>query len=73
VEAHHGDRGDEGADRDALAHVKQFTAQRDADRKDMDIANKVNVSQRELELAEQADERRASSVRTKEAQCLNGS
>jgi hypothetical protein len=39
-----------------LAHVKQFTAERDADRKDMDIANKVNVSQRELELAEQADE-----------------
>jgi hypothetical protein len=40
----------------ALAEIKRFTAERDADRKDMDIANKVNVSQRELELAEQADE-----------------
>jgi hypothetical protein len=38
-----------------LAHVKEFTAHRDADRKDMDIANKVNVSQRELELAEKVD------------------
>jgi hypothetical protein len=36
-----------------LASVKEFTAQRDADRKDMDIANKVNVSQREIDLAEQ--------------------
>jgi hypothetical protein len=38
-----------------LAQIKDFTAHRDADRKDMDIANKVNVSQRELELAEQVD------------------
>lgn len=36
-----------------LAKVKEFTAHRDADRKDMDIANKVNVSQREIDLAEQ--------------------
>lgn len=35
-----------------LAQVKSFVAERDADRKDMDIANKVNVSQREIELAE---------------------
>lgn len=35
-----------------LASVKQMTAERDADRKDIDVANKVNVSQRELELAE---------------------
>jgi ribosomal protein L29 len=35
-----------------LAHVKEMTAQRDADRKDMDIANKVNVSQRETHLLE---------------------
>jgi hypothetical protein len=38
-----------------LAQIKEITAHRDADRKDMDIANKVNVSQRELELAEQVD------------------
>jgi hypothetical protein len=37
-----------------LAQIKQFTAQRDADRKDMDIANKVNVSQRETKLLEEA-------------------
>jgi len=37
-----------------LAHVKEMTAQRDADRKDMDIANKVNVSQRETHLLEVA-------------------
>lgn len=37
-----------------LAHVKEMTAQRDADRKDMDIANKVNVSQRETKLLEEA-------------------
>jgi ribosomal protein L29 len=37
-----------------LAHVKETTAQRDADRKDMDIANKVNVSQRETKLLEEA-------------------
>lgn len=41
-----------------LATIKDFTAQRDADRRDMDIANKVNVSQRELELAEQAPEQK---------------
>lgn len=35
-----------------LAEVKKFTAERDADRKDMDIANKVNVSQREVHLLE---------------------
>jgi hypothetical protein len=44
-----------------VAEVKRFTAERDADRKDMDIANKVNVSQREVELLENpppgADER----------------
>jgi len=38
-----------------LAQIKEFSAHRDADRKDMDIANKVNVSQRELELAESVD------------------
>ncbi|MBR1173894.1 hypothetical protein JQ617_08010 [Bradyrhizobium sp. KB893862 SZCCT0404] len=37
-----------------LAQVKEFTAHRDADRKDMDIANKVNVSQRETEMLENA-------------------
>jgi len=37
-----------------LATIKEFTAQRDADRKDMDIANKVNVAQREIELLEHA-------------------
>lgn len=36
-----------------LAHVKQFTAERDADRKDMDVAAKINTAHRELELAEQ--------------------
>jgi hypothetical protein len=41
-----------------LAQIKEFTAHRDADRKDMDIANKVNVSQRELELAAQAPEQK---------------
>lgn len=35
-----------------LAEVKKMTAERDADRKDMDIANKVNVSQRETHLLE---------------------
>lgn len=38
-----------------LAAIKQMTAERDADRKDLDVANKVNVSQRELELAEKVD------------------
>jgi hypothetical protein len=38
-----------------LASIKEFTAHRDADRKDMDIANKVNTAQRELELAEKVD------------------
>lgn len=38
-----------------IAQVKAMTAQRDADRKDIDVANKVNVSQRELELAETVD------------------
>ena len=37
-----------------LAQVKEFTAHRDADRKDMDIANKVNVSQRETAMLETA-------------------
>jgi hypothetical protein len=40
--------------KEMLAHIKDFTAQRDADRKDMDIANKVNVSQREITLLEEA-------------------
>jgi len=31
-----------------LAQVKEFTAHRDADRKDMDIANKVNVASQRL-------------------------
>lgn len=41
-----------------LAEVKRFTAERDADRKDIDIANKVNTTQRELELAEQAPDQK---------------
>jgi hypothetical protein len=38
-----------------LAQIKEFTAHRDADRKDMDIANKVNVSQRETVMLEESE------------------
>lgn len=37
-----------------LAQIKEFSAHRDADRKDLDIQNKVDVAQRETALLEQA-------------------